>query len=482
MYPYWDKTNLSPWAHQRDELDDYWDAPARAMLWQQRTGKTKGAIDCICAWAVAKNLRSVVIVAPLGVHTNWIRAEFAKHAWIEYNGVVLNAQQISTKKFEGAFNSALSSDRFLAVSVGKESIITDKVKKALKRILRRGACALIVDESHHFRSPSAKRTKAAIGFAKQCVMRRILSGTPTGNSPLGLWSQFQILEPGALGHAKYADFERRYAILGQRRNGATGRMYKTIDGYQNQEELRDRAAKWASVVLREDCEDLPELLISDQAYEPSPAQRAAYNSLRDEYRAELETGGVVEVADAAPRLMRLQQILSNYTVTEDGDLTAVDLKNNPRLDALVESIDGPTIVWCRFTRDIETIAQRLAADGVKVVCYYGAIKQDDRARALEDFQAGRAQVFIGQPSCAGEGIDLSAASTIIWYSHTFDVVVRDQANERATKMGGKRIAVVNIAAPGSIDEYILKNLLQKGENACKVTGKELKSILEQCKI
>jgi SNF2 family DNA or RNA helicase len=95
---------------------------------------------------------------------------------------------------------------------------------------------------------------------------------------------------------------------------------------------------------------------------------------------------------------------------------------------------------------------------------------------------GDLQFFLGQPSCAGEGLDLSATNTIIWYSHVFDIVARDQACERATVMGGKSVSVVDLAAPDSVDEYILSNLEKKRGIADNVTGRELRNILERCRI
>lgn len=471
-----------PWAHQAAELEDYWDRPARALLWQMRTGKTKVIIDSFGLWCEHKELHSAIIIAPNGVHRNWTRIELPKHAWFEYREHTWSSLRANTQKHQRQFESVLRSPQFGVFAFGKESILGPKVQVAIKRILRRGSCALIVDESHHFGKPGAKRTRLARGLAKKCRMRRILSGTATGNSPLRLFSQFEILKPGALGFNRFGDYEKHYAEIGEGYDPRSRRRYKRIDGYKNQEELQGRVAKWSSVVLREDCEDLPDVVMSKHYYEPSSLQLYAYEQLRKEYIAELESGSLVEAIDSGTRLLRLQQVLSNFAVTDTYEIERVDPSSDPRLDALVSLIDGPTIVWCRFREDLRQVATRLKSENISFGEYHGSIKNRDRDKVRNRFMGGELTVFLGQPSCAGEGLDLSAANTIIWFSHVFDVVTRDQATERATQMGGHSVSVIDIAVADSVDEYILSNLEQKRSVADNVTGRELRNILERCRI
>jgi len=474
-----------PWSHQADELNDYWDSPARALLWQMRTGKTKVVIDAVGGWYSDKGLRTVIIVAPNGVHENWVRKEFPKHAFFEYEAHAWCSRRVGTKKHQWEVQAVLSTQRLAVLAFGKESILSPKVQAAIKLALRRGPCSLVVDESHHFGKAGAKRTKLVRGLSKKCAMRRILSGTASGNSPLRLFSQFDILSPGALGFTRYtgpSGFEARYAIIGEGYDPRSGRRFKTIDGYQRQTELQGRVARWSSVVLREDCEDLPDVIVSRHYYEPTSLQLAIYESIRKDYMAELKSGSMVEAVDSGTRLLRLQQTLSNFAVNDAFEIETVDPSSDPRMEALIQLLDSPTIIWCRFVEDIRRVKKRLELEGFKVSLYYGAVKDVDRTKAYDDFVEGRTTIFLGQPACAGEGLDLSAADTIVWYSHVFDVVSRDQATERATMMGGNNVSVIDLTVADSVDEYILSNLEDKRSVADTVTGHELRDILERCKI
>jgi SNF2 family DNA or RNA helicase len=465
-------SKTTPWAHQAKELE-LWESEARALLWQMRTGKTKVVIDTLGGWFLHKGLRSVIVVAPKGVHDNWVREEFPTHADYPYAAIAWYAHKR---------NRVPDTEGLLVFAVGKETLLTPAAKKAIKMILRRGPCALIADESHHFGRPGAKRTRSINGLARRCVMRRILSGTPTGNSPLKLYSQFNILSHGALGYTRFSAFEARYALLQERRDRRTQRAYQQIVGYQNLDELQTKLTQYASVVLREDCEDLPDLIHTKQYYELSDAQRTAYAQMRDDLIVELDSGLSAEAVNPGVKLIRLQQILSNFCVNEAFETEVIDANSDPRLDALMESIDGPTIVWCRYRECIRRVIARLDEEGIPNVEYHGGVPTAKRQEALQSFREGRAQVFVGQPACAGEGLNLSTAQTIVWYSHVFDSVSREQASERATRVGGHSVAVIDIVAPNTVDGYILDCLDRKQSIADRLTGSELRDILAKMEV
>ena len=87
------------------------------------------------------------------------------------------------------------------------------------------------------------------------------------------------------------------------------------------------------------------------------------------------------------------------------------------------------------------------------------------------------RVFVGQPKAGGQGLDLSAADLILWYSHTFGLIERDQANERATQIGGKTVTIKDFVTPGTVDEYILANLNEKRSVSESRAGRGLRDRL-----
>jgi SNF2 family DNA or RNA helicase len=195
--------------------------------------------------------------------------------------------------------------------------------------------------------------------------------------------------------------------------------------------------------------------------------------MQKEFLIELESGGDVTAVEGGARMIKLQQIASGFIVDEHGQThQLMPPDDNPRLQALLTELDKDhvkTIVWCRFKEDIRTCAEALFWLGIKSVEYHGAVKPDRRQQAIEEFMNDpECRVFLGQPKAGGTGINLSKAEKIIWYSHVFDAIDRNQASERATKVGGHHVALVDLNALGTIDSYILSKLTDKKNTANSV--------------
>lgn len=479
---------LPNYKHQQDEWDRHRDDDARALLWQMRTGKTKAVLDLACYRYLKGDITGVLVVAPNGVHVNWVRRQLPQHMWnsVPHSAHAWQASEAAKPEHATSLEKvmAVDSSRLAVLAVNSESIIHDKPAKVIARFLKvhKGNVLLVVDESHDFRSPGSKRTKRARSLKRYCKIRRILTGTAVSNSPLAAFSQFELLADGALGFTTFAKFESQYAFYVQERTTG-GRSYSRLDHYRNLDDLQERMSQWASVVLREDVDDMPELVMDERTVVLPDSLMTAYRTLLKEMILELDNGGEVEAIDGGARLIKLQQMLGGFVVDIDGvvqELVADDV--NPRLVALLEDVlesDRKTIVWCKYREDIRRVVRALGAAKIKCVEYHGAIhSQAKRQDAIDAFNEDpEVKVFVGQPKAGGQGLDLSAADMIIWYSHTFDLIERDQANERATQIGGKTVTIRDYVTPGTVDEYILANLTRKRSIAESLAGAGLRDRL-----
>lgn len=479
---------LPNYRHQQDEWDRHRDDDARALLWQMRTGKTKAALDLACYRRQKGDIQAVLVIAPNGVHCNWVRRQLPQHMWetVPYVAHAWQASESHKPEHAASLERVLScrGEALAVLAVNSESIIHDKPAKIIARFLRRhqGKCMLVVDESHDFRSPGSKRTKRARSLKRYCKVRRILTGTAVSNSPLAAYSQFELLDDHALGFENFADFEGHFAYYVQERTKG-GRSYERLDHYRNLDDLQGRMARWASVVLREDVDDMPDLVMDERTVVLPEAQMKAYRTLLKEMILELEDGGEVEAIDGGARLVKLQQMLGGFVVDVDGQVRElVSDDENTRLQAMLDEVrssDGKAIVWCKYREDIRRVVRALAAEGIHCVEYHGAVhSQAKRQQAIDDFNNDPSvRVFVGQPKAGGQGLDLSAADLILWYSHTFDLIERDQANERATQIGGKTVAIKDFVTPGTVDEYILANLVEKRSVSESLAGRGLRDRL-----
>ena len=190
----------------------------------------------------------------------------------------------------------------------------------------------------------------------------------------------------------------------------------------------------------------------------------------------LDSGDTITAPLALVQLLRLQQITCGFVPTDDGDLEEFG-GNNPRLDLLEEICDGlghKAIIWGRFRRDIDLIMKRL---GKKAVRYDGSTSDDDRAAAKIAFQDPESEIqfFVGNPAAAGTGLTLHQARTVIYASNSFKLTDRLQSEDRAHRIGQEHpVAYIDLIAPDTVDEHIVRALRDKQDIAAILTGDGLK--------
>lgn len=149
-----------------------------------------------------------------------------------------------------------------------------------------------------------------------------------------------------------------------------------------------------------------------------------------------------------------------------------------RADGLLELTNetrGKVIIWSRFVRSIEKIEEALAGEygPESVVTYYGATEKEDRAGAIKRFQNDeKTRFFVGNQQTAGYGITLTVASTVIYFSNSFDLAARMQSEDRCHRIGQtKSVTYIDMVCPKTIDEKILKALKDKKNVSDLIMGK-----------
>lgn len=457
------------WQHQLNELEEHGTKKARGLLWGMRTGKSRVIVDSASALRDGGKIKGGIVFAPNGVHINWVRKQIPFHSW---PGMSWEAQYWSSNfvrenpgLWSQRFKSLLNSSADMRwLTVNSESLIMPKVQEAIKQFLSalHGDVMAIADESVDFRSPGSKRTKLARGLFKKLPYKRILDGTALMNSPLHAFSQFELLEPGALGFRTYEQFKAYHSVWRQAKT-KSGRYYPALDHYTNLETLRENIGDYASVVLREDCNDMPDLLPIEVVVEMSEPQKRAYLELIEKNLLEFENGAEIDALEGGKRAIKFHQIVSGFVIDDFGDIQTID-DDPPILQELRRQVsDTPKfIVWCRFREDIRRVAATLRDGmGLKIVEYHGGVPQGLRAENVDQFCNDPGTVgFVGQPQAGGRGLELPC-DAIIWYSSTYDAIIRNQANERGTVMGGRSVSIITLATPGTVHDDIIASAEQK---------------------
>lgn len=472
----------TPFPHQLEEWERSKDLPYRAVFWEMGCGKTKLLLDTACHLAERGEIDAILVLAPNGVHENWVTDEIPAHwAGGPIRTHVYRTSKAKTRAHREALDQTTAAAGVAFLAMSYDAFMTADGRKAAERFLAKRRCLYALDESARIKNPGAKRTRAVVSSGKRAPYRRILSGTPVANSPFDVYPQVKFLDEEfwkVRGFASMEAFRTHFGIWEQAVNGATGQRFNRVVAYRNLGQLAEIIAHVGSRVTKaEALKYLPPKLYSKRYFDLAPAQRALYESLKKEFVAFLDSGEMVTAPLVVVRLLRLQQVACGYVPSDDLE-SVTDLPDNPRLGLLLETLEdapGQAIVWARFRRDVDKIC---AALGPQAVRYDGAVGDADRLRAREAFQAGRARYFIANPAAAGEGLTLTAATTVVYYSNSFNLTHRLQSEDRAHRISQESaVHYVDLIASGTVDHHLVASLRRKFNVASLVTGDQVREWL-----
>ena len=484
-------------AHQLQAIQRMVGRKTYALFMEQGTGKTWTLLADVERLYAKGTIDTVLVVAPNGVHLNWVNREIPAHmegnivarAWRSGAGIKY------TKSLEDLFKVRAMGEtvplRFLAVNI--DALVTKKGYEFCERFLLSGNAWIVLDESSRIKNPDAARTKALMRLRRYAKGARIASGTPVTNSPVDVFAQMEFLESGLLGTTSYRAFVAEYAdvlptthplmqnmVRRNPRAAFAQIVARNPDGsprWRNLDKLQKLLEPQSFRVLKKDCLDLPDKIYKTITFELDNDQQRAYDKMQDELRIDLGDNVELPVSELAA-LIKLQQITSGYVNTPAGIRYVSD--DNPRLKTLmdaIEDVDGKFIVWARFREELSAISDALKDAGITCVQYHGGVSRDDREVAVDSFQNGDVRVFVGQPQSGGIGLTLTAAETVFYFSNDFNLETRLQSEDRAHRIGTrKNVVYIDIAAENTIDEQIARNLQRKQRTAAIVLGDEMAAV------
>lgn len=482
LYPFKNK----PFKHQLDCFLIEKDRHAFAYILEMGLGKSFCLINCTAYNYDQGRVNGLVVLAPKGVYTNWVDSELPRHMpdHIRYKVGIWDATPNRTQQAAlDALGKAGDEDLHILVQ-NIESLATKRGVDCLKSFLLGHNAMMAVDESTTIQNSQAIRTKAVIKLGRLAKMRRILSGQPAPNGPLGLYAQFAFLDPEFLGFDSFFSFKAQFAQCVPMKT-SNGRTFQKVVGYRNAPELNLIMGKHSFIVKKVDCLDLPPKTYQTRYVEMGAKQKAAYDQMQRLCFVELETAfAASSIPEARPtgeetppvfstaklvitQLLRLHQILCGFVVTDDKQVVPFD-EPNPRMEGLMDAVQecaGKVIIWATYRFSVAQIAARLAKEygPESVVTYYGPTSVDDRRAAIAEFQdpASPVRFFVANRTGA-RGITLTASSTALYFSSDYDLDVRSQSEDRQHRIGQLNpCTYVDFCVRDTQDEKITKALQGK---------------------
>ena len=473
--PIYSKTE--PFAHQKRALEFISKLMFSALFMEQGTGKTKVCIDYASYLFKHGYIDAVIVVAPKGVHRQWVDEQFPTHCGIWYRATFWNNRIESTE--------LLSVRKLHVYSFNYESLSSTACEIMLRSIFKRFSKVYVIyDESHRMKDVSTRTWEKCKNLADMARYRTLCTGTPIAKNLEDEWAQLKVLDEDILGIRYQSHFRNEFCQMG-------GYMGRQVVGAKNLERFRKKTAGACFRVTKEEL-GIEEKVNERWHFDLLPIQKKKIQELKREGLTEIERIQEhinqfneptlkVKVKIVLELLQKIQQVSNgfinvkhelpgNQFQTESVEL--MEPKENPRLQAMLEYVKALNgrqfIIWCAYRKDISLVVETLKRAGIDCSLYHGGIGKERREVEKENWLSGKTQGFVSNTATGGTGLNLHVGGCLdmLFYSNTEHSINRWQAEARIHRLGVKGIVrVTDLICRGSRDYPILHNLSSKKDLA-----------------
>jgi non-specific serine/threonine protein kinase len=310
---------------------------------------------------------------------------------------------------------------------------------------------LVLDEAQNIKNPLATTTKAA--KALRARRRVALTGTPTENRPMELWSIMDFLMPGYLGSYEFFRTNIERPIL---------------EGGTSVEVAQLLNAKTRPFILRRlkaDVEkELPPKMESVLHVEMTASQKHIYTQILNEVRPKVFEaiskkgiqGASISILAA---LLRLRQVCNHpNSIDAFSEVPGFDSgKFNLLKDLTLEALESgrKILLFSQFRGMLSIIRTWLDEIGTQYLYLDGATR--NRQDLIDKFsQDESVRLFLISLKAGGAGLNLMAADTVIIYDPWWNPAVESQAVDRAHRIGQtKTVSVYRLVTEDSVEQKIM---------------------------
>ena len=395
------------------------------------------------------------------------------------------------EKFFERFEAPTDPDDWQHVTKAIVSHDRARSRRHAEEILRHHWDLVIVDEAHKIKSHTGATYQFIEKIERDFIL--LLTATPLQNDLRELYNLVTLLRPGQLG--TWEEFREAHLVAGDHRQP---RDPEALRALTHEVMIRTRRS---SVV---DDLNLPPRRPRQPEVKLTTAERDLYDRTTDFLRRLYREGFVEPVAaeeaeDDAPTprrrtkkgilqlaVIHLRQRLcsSSKALAESLEHLAESERISPEyrtiarrlaeraqkikthaklnvLSAILKETPDRVVVFSDHRPTIELIAQRVTALGRQAIVYWGAHSTPERDKRIRAFHADERSVLIATRA-GSEGRNLQFCNVLVNYDLPWNPMVVEQRIGRLHRIGQTReVHIVNLAAAGTIESYILELLDRK---------------------
>jgi len=393
------------------------------------------------------------------------------------------------EKFFERFETPAEPDDWQRVTKAIVSHDRARSRRHAEEILRHRWDLVIVDEAHKVKSERGATYQFIEKIERDFIL--LLTATPLQNDLRELYNLITLLRPGQLG--TWQEFRTQHLVSGDHRQPSDPEGLRALT---HAVMIRTRRS---SVV---DDLDLPPRRPRHPEVRLTRAEADLYARTTDFLRRLYREGFIKpaepeETEDGAPRkrtrrgilqlaLIHLRQRLCSSsralaeslahlaesehinpayrTIAKQLAKRAQGVKTHAKLDVLtglLRETPDRLVVFSDHRPTIQLIEERVKKLGRKPIVYWGAHSTAERDKRIRAFHADETSVLIATRA-GSEGRNLQFCNVLVNYDLPWNPMVVEQRIGRLHRIGQKReVHIVNLAAAGTIESYILQLLDRK---------------------
>jgi SNF2 family DNA or RNA helicase len=414
---------FEPFAYQYQGVAFLYPRYSAILADEMGLGKTMQAITTVRMLLRSGELRSVLLICPKPLVTNW-RREF--NLWSPEIPLTIIEGDQAKRVWQWTQDEAPVKIANYELLMRDRDVLDERLHFDL----------VILDEAQRIKNKDSTTSQIARSICR--TRNWALTGTPIENSPDDLVGIFEFLSPGylrpGLGPKRMAELVREHILR------------RTKD-----------------MVLT----DLPPKMFRDADLDLSPEQRATYEMAENEGVMRLnEMGDAITIQHVFELVLRLKQICNFDPAT--GASSKLE-----RLEADLEEVAASgkkAIIFSQWVKCLEILSHQLRRFGP--LEYHGQVPSKQRDAILKQFQEDKSKHIILMSYGAGSvGLNLQFCEYVFLFDRWWNPAVEDQAINRAHRIGAAGpVTVTRMLSLATIEERINEVLEHKRQLFAQIIG------------
>jgi SNF2 family DNA or RNA helicase len=347
---------------------------------------------------------------------------------------------------------------------------TDKGKwtfeAAQTRKCFKGINLLIMDEIHKIKNSQSLTYRMCRAISAEAEYAVGLTGTPFGKNLQDLWSQFYVIDfgetlGGTLGLYRGAFFKEKINYWGAYEYKFKRDMLPVL-----KQAIKNRSIRYEVGELF----DMPPIVsIKRRMHAPDSSQGYILDAL-DKMK---DAGWKGDYRGVENNYLQLRQLSSGFMTLRGEDTTKVHVrfKDNPKLEALTEIIEGmpdtaKIVIFHHFVYTNFLLSERLTEMKIKHARIWSG--QRDPIGELRRFKQPSCRALIINSKSGSSSLNLQHANYVVFFEQPDSSIDRQQAERRVWRPGqSQRVMMFDLLVDGTVDARLMganttgKNLLKE---------------------